>query len=300
MEVKVFLDSSNHPRFTQMLRKFAAGVRSSGDDVYECSGMYSDCDVAVIFGSWKDRDTLWHNTKRDVVSKAKNFICIEMPLVGREEVKYVGEDTWYRVGVNGFLADTGNFNNKRKPSDRWEKVQKELDVELKPYREDGNFILVTLQVPGDASLRGNVIEDWAYDVCHKIRKYSNRPILIRTPQILKTFNLDRLYQINDELSDIDYQIGEKKNLIPTLEKAWATVTYSSGMGVDSYMNGVPSFTMDKGNFAYCLGNTNLKHIESPSLPKRDQWLHNLCYAQWDEEEMESGRCWQHIRKVINE
>lgn len=298
MDVIVYTDSANHPRFKEMLHKFTRGVNTSGDSAIEQHGFYESCDVAVIFGSWKDRDTTWHNTKRDVVSKAKKFICIETPLVGRGEVKDVGDDTWYRVGVNGFLADTGNFNNKRRPSDRWEKVQKELNVEMKPYREDGKFILLTLQVPGDASLRGTVIEDWAYETSHKIRKYTNRPILIRTPQVMKTFNLDRLYQIRDELPDIDYQIGEKKNLIPTLEQAWATITYSSGMGIDSYINGVPSFTMDKGNFAYCLGNTSLRNIESPKLPKRDQWINNLCYAQWNEEEMLSGECWQHIREVL--
>ena len=298
MNVNIYTDSANHHRFASMLSKFAKGVQATGDESHLLSGGYQDGDVHIIFGSWKDRDIKHHIVKRDIVEKASNFICIETPLVGRGEVKDVGDDTWYRVGLNGFLADTGNFNNKRRPKDRWEKVQSELNVEMKPYREDGDYILLTLQVPGDASLRGRVIEDWAYETSHTIRKYTDRPILIRTPQVLKTFNLDTLYKIRDELPNIDYQVGEKKNLIPTLEQAWATVAYSSGMGVDSYLNGVPCFTMDKANFGYSLGNTSLKNIESPNLPKREQWIQNLCYAQWNEEEMEEGIVWNHMKELL--
>jgi len=297
MDVRVFLDSANHPRFTNMLHKFAAGIRASGDDVIELHGGYKPCDVAVIFGSWKDRDMPHHNVKRDVVANAKNFICIETPLVGRGEVKDVGDDDWYRVGLNGFLADTGNFNNKRRPGDRWELVQQQLNVTMDEYQQ-GENILVTLQVPGDASLRGIDINWWAYDTCHEIRKYSSRPIIIRTPQVLKTFDLDILYSIRDQLPDIDYQVGEKQTLIPTIKDSWATVTYSSGLGIDSYLAGVPSFTMDKANFAYKLGNTNLKNIEDPKLPDRKQWVHNLCYAQWSEEEMEQGIVWQHMKEIL--
>ena len=298
MNVNIYTDSANHPRFAKMLNDFAVGVKRVGDNAHLLPGKYQEADVHVIFGSWKDRDKPWHNVKRDVVAKAQKYIVIETPLVGRGEVKDVGDDVWYRVGLNGFLADTGNFNNKRRPADRWEIVQQELGVKVKPYREDGEFILLTLQVPGDASLRGLVIEDWAYETAHKIRKYTDRPILIRTPQVMKTFNLDTLYKIRDELPNIDYQVGDKQSLIPTLEKCWATIAYSSGMGIDSYINGVPCFTMDKANFAYSLGNTNLKNIESPKLPKREQWLNNLCYAQWSEQEMNEGQAWRHMKEIL--
>lgn len=297
MDVKVFTDSANHPRFASMLKKFAEGVSSSNDDVSVVGGSYQPCDVAVFFGSWKNRDMLHHIVKRDIVSKSKNFICIETPLVGRKEVKDVGDDDWYRVGLNGFLADTGNFNNKRKPSDRWEKVQKELNVTMEEYQQ-GENILVALQVPGDASLRGIDINWWCYDICHEIRKHSKRPIVIRTPQVLKTFNLDVLYSIKEQLSDIDYEIGDKENLIPSIKKSWATVAWSSGLSVDSYLAGVPSFTIDKANFAYKLGNTNLKNIENPKLPDRKQWIQNLCYAQWSEDEMQQGLVWQHMKELL--
>lgn len=298
MDVNVYIDSANDNKFVKMLSDFTIGAKRSGDNIRSVKGDYEKADVHVIFGSWKDRDVLHHNVKRSVVEKAKTFVCIETPLVGRKAVKNVGDDVWYRVGVNGFLADTGNFNNKNRPSDRWHKIKKELNVELKPYQTAGEYILVTLQVPGDASLRGCVIEEWCWEVCHTIRRYTKRPILIRTSQVPKQFNFELLNKLPDRLDNIAFQEGTKENLIPTLEQCWATVTYSSGMGIDSYINGVPSFTMDKGNFAYSLGNTSLKHIESPNLPNREQWLSNLCYAQWSEHEMQEGKVWNHLKEVL--
>ena len=298
MDVNVYIDSANDNKFVKMLSDFTIGAKRSGDNIRSVKGDYEKADVHVIFGSWKDRDVLHHNVKRSVVEKAKKFVCIETPLVGRKAVKNVGDDVWYRVGVNGFLADTGNFNNKNRPSDRWHKIKKELNVELKPYQTAGEYILVTLQVPGDASLRGCVIEEWCWEVCHTIRRYTKRPILIRTSQVPKQFNFELLNKLPDRLDNIAFQEGTKENLIPTLEQCWATVTYSSGMGIDSYINGVPSFTMDKGNFAYSLGNTSLKHIESPNLPNREQWLSNLCYAQWSEHEMQEGKVWNHLKEVL--
>ena len=298
MDVNVYIDSANDNKFVKMLSDFTIGAKRSGDNIRSVKGDYEKADVHVIFGSWKDRDVLHHNVKRSVVEKAKKFVCIETPLVGRKAVKNVGDDVWYRVGVNGFLADTGNFNNKNRPSDRWHKIKKELNVELKPYQTAGEYILVTLQVPGDASLRGCVIEEWCWEVCHTIRRNTKRPILIRTSQVPKQFNFELLNKLPDRLDNIAFQEGTKENLIPTLEQCWATVTYSSGMGIDSYINGVPSFTMDKGNFAYSLGNTSLKHIESPNLPNREQWLSNLCYAQWCEHEMQEGKVWNHIKEIL--
>ena len=111
MNVNIYTDSANHPKFVKMLNDFAVGVRRVGDNAHLLPGKYQEADVHVIFGSWKDRDKPWHNVKRDVVAKAQKYIVIETPLVGRGEVKDVGDDVWYRVGLNGFLADTGNFNN---------------------------------------------------------------------------------------------------------------------------------------------------------------------------------------------
>lgn len=301
MKVGVYLGSANHPRFRNMLEKFARGISKQDD---ECSIILDGddnpeiYDVAVIFGSWKDRPDKHHVIKNYIVKNAKQFIVCETPILGRKEVKDVGDDDWYRIGLNGFLADTGNFNNKRKSGDRWKLIQEQFDLEIKPWSQSGENILLVLQVPGDASLNGIDINQWAYDVGTEIRKYTTKPIILRAPQVPKVFNAEILQRLIDENKDIRFQKGEKDNLISTIRSCYCTVAYSSGLSVESALLGVPAFALNKSNFAYKLGNNFIKNIQNPKLANRVQWLNNLSYAQWNLDEISEGLPWLHLREIL--
>jgi multimeric flavodoxin WrbA len=77
MKVNIFTRSANDPRFEVMLRQFGQGIQACGEEVQIVNSYnYQECDVAVIFGSWKDRPHDHHVVKRDVVKRAKNFIVL--------------------------------------------------------------------------------------------------------------------------------------------------------------------------------------------------------------------------------
>lgn len=297
MKVYVFKQSANADKFDTVLNRFAKGVIASGDECDLVDGLYRPCDVAVIWGSWKNRDTVWHNVKNSVVSKAKKFIVLETPLIGRLQVKDVGDDIWFRIGVNGFLSDTGNFNNTNRPNDRWKQIQKHFNLQVKPYKK-GDNIVVALQIPGDASLRGINISKWVRDVCFKLRNHTDRPIVIRTPQIERLFDAVLLNEVFANLKDVYLEKGTKENLLPSLNSCWATVTCTSGLGIDSYIEGVPSFTDNPSSFVYSLGNNDISNIETPIYQDRDQWLSDLSYAQWNEHEIEQGLPWRHLKEIL--
>ena len=298
MKVNIYAKSANHPRFEEMLMKFATGVLDSGDDAFfSYDDKYYDCDCAVIFGSWKDRPDTHHKVKNEIVMNAKNFIVVETPLIGRGPVSDVMGDNWYRVGLNGFLADTGNFNNKHKSKDRWDIVRKNLNVELKAYNDPGEYIIVVLQLPGDASLRGASIEKWCRNVCIDIRKHTNMPIIIRTSQLTREYNkkwLDEALKV----PNVTLEKGTKDNMVPMLEKAHCAVTYSSGFAIDALVNGCPVIAMSPSSFAYEICDNTIDKITKPSRPNRDQLLFNLSYAQWHISEIENGYPWKHLRGLI--
>lgn len=290
MIVKVFTKSANDPRFVDTLHKFSEGVKASGDECKIVDHIqYEECDCAVFFGSWKDRPDAHHVVKNNIVKYANKFICLETPLLGRGPVTNVMQDDWYRIGVGGFLADTGNFNNKNRPSDRWEMISKRLGIGVKPYH-DGDIILVTLQFPQDASLRGASIEKWALEQCSSIRATTDKPIVVRTPQVQKQFDVAVIEQIAS-IPGVMFQIGSKENLSPTLERASTVVTYSSGMGIDSLINGCATVASNPASFAYEL-------CANTSTPERDQWLADLAYAQWHIDEIQDGAPWRHLREVV--
>jgi len=298
MLLNVYTGSALHAEHKNVLAAFACGAERNGIQVQMVDDEYTDADMHVIFGSWKERLDTHHKIKKSVVSQSQNFICIETALVGRQEVKEISDDRYYRVGINGFLADTANFCNKNADDDRWLKIAKDLDLHVKDYRENGDYIIVALQLPGDASLRGLKIEQWVSVVCDELRRQTDRPIIIRKPQLERVFDERTLLRTKKKYKDIRIESGSKANLMPMLSKAWCTVTYTSGFGVDSYIAGVPSFALDTGSFVYELGNTQLCDVEAPALPCRKHWLSKICYAQWSVEEMAEGDCWQNIAAYI--
>ena len=45
MNVNIYTDSANHPKFVKMLNDFAVGVRRVGDNAHLLPGKYQEADV---------------------------------------------------------------------------------------------------------------------------------------------------------------------------------------------------------------------------------------------------------------
>lgn len=296
MKVKIFLGSANNKRFADILRAFAVGI-SKYDSVEIIEGnKYSVCDCAVFFGSWKDRDQPHHNLKRDIVRKAPQFVVLETPLLGRGRVEEYMKDDWYRIGLNGFLNNTGNFNNKNRPADRWNKISTELNLQFDGWRSNNSKddpYLVALQLPGDASLQGANITEWCYRAIKSIRSYGNKPIILRTPQLKRQFDSHYWDQIF-KIPEVTLQEGTRENLFTSLRNSYCSVAYSSGLGIDSILAGTPTIAGSPASFAWPL-TSSLSVLNRPSV---HQWLNDLSYCQWSSEEIYEGFPWVHLRKVM--
>lgn len=300
LNIGIFLKSANDARFEKALKFFADGIKTTGDNpiLYDTEN-YENCDISVFFGSWKNRDKVHHNVRNEIILNSKNFICLETPLIGRCEVKDIMEDDSFRIGINGYLRDSGKFYKNNFSSERWELLKKKFNIDLLPWNnlDETAPILLALQIPGDASLRGCNISEWAYIKCLEIRTVSKRNIIIRTPQ------LDRKYEKKwiDKLKNIEnvyFQKGTKENLIPTLKMSHCSVTYTSGLAVDSLINGCPTIACNSGNFCFDICSNNVTEVEELKEFDRSQWIHNLSYCQWDLEEIKNGKAWKHLRNLL--
>ena len=299
MKVGVFLRSANHPRFEQALNFFKEGVEASGDkavlyDTHE----FEPCDVAIFFGSWKSGDIPHHNLKREIVAEAQNFIVLETPLLGRQKVRQVMQDDWFRVGLNGFLADTGTFHRDAQYGpERWDKISEHLGLVLfEPNQRPEGPIIVALQLPGDASLRGTKIEDWCVQTCRDLRAVTERPVVVRLPQIERTW--DPILNSLTDLTAVSFQRGSFENLIPTLRNAYCTVTYTSGLAIDSLLNGCPTITMNAGNFGYAISPRSPEAVPEITCPDREHWVWNLSHCQWHLSELREGSPWRQLRNLL--
>ena len=138
------------------------------------------------------------------------------------------------------------------------------------------------------------VSSWANFCVEKIRTITNRKIILREPQIKRTYNLK--YALS--FKDVFVQKGTYENKSDTLNEAWCTVTFSSGMGVESIISGCPTIAMHPSSFAFEISRSDLLNIENPKMMNRNQWLYNLAYTTWSLDEIRLGKPWMHLKLLL--
>jgi hypothetical protein len=69
--------------------------------------------------------------------------------------------------------------------------------------------------------------------------------------------------------------------------------------VAAAIEGYPIFVTDPDR-SQCqeIANTDLSQIESPQMPERQAWVERLSMFHWDFDELQSGKCWAHMRQFV--
>jgi hypothetical protein len=290
-----------------LLRFFSLGVRLAGDrnlDIRDYN--YQTTDVAVIQG-WVTENVrpTQHQLLRDTVIKKQ--IENKRYVVGVDSnlFLYANKENpfhYLRYSFNGVFPNTGIYCDTNIDPTRWKKISKNIGIELKPYRSTGNHILLCLQRNGGWSMGNYDVQDWAIQTIQQIRKYSNRPIVLRGHPGDKAAReyLDpkspkcRLKGIsNIYFSSFD------RSLVQDLQNCWAAVNHNSSPVVGALIEGIPIFVTDPDK-SQCkeVANVDLSQIENPQMPDRQQWVERLSMFHWNFDELRSGECWAHMKNFV--
>lgn len=296
---------NNNPAKPEMLKAFAQGVNAAGDSgiIHETMN-YVDCDVAVLQGFVHEHGkTAPHLAFRQLVHqkntvKPKRCVIIDSNMFSYATGVF-NDSKLIRFSFDGVFPNTGDYcNHDVETPEHWERIRKNYNLEIKPYREKGKHILICLQRNGGWSMRGEPVIEWLEKTLQVIRSHSDRPIRVRCHPGDKTFlrqgPLIR-QKFNVELSP------PTKTLLEDLHKCHAMVVKNSSPTVAALMNGVPVFATDPD---YCqagsMAETDLTKINTPYFPEREKWIWKLCASHWNIEELRNGDCWRHMRKYVNQ
>jgi hypothetical protein len=236
---------------------------------------YEPSEIAVVFGVEKGAvEFSKHrgNIMRWQKERGGRTLVLETGYIKRGD----DEDSYYAAGFDG-LNGNADFRNRNMPSDRFE----ELGIELKPWREDGEYILLCGQVPWDASVQHTDHVGWLSSAVEGIRKNTGKPVIFRPHPKGPDFNLPHTTKSTGTLES-------------ELEGAFAHVSFNSNSGVDAVLAGVPTFTGSRDAMADEVSNRNFLYLGNPMMPDRKQWANNIAYTQWTLEEMAEGKAWAHL------
>lgn len=289
-----------------LLRFFAQGARVSGDSVTDVNTHdYFKTDVAVIQGWIAPGQTITpHGDLRTRVIQTQ--LSRSKYVVGVDSNLFLYANTtnpmhYLRYSFNGVFPSTGIYCDSIVNPERWQKISKNLNLTLKDYRKDGGHILLCMQRNGGWSMGGLDNQDWAIKTIAEIRKYSDRPIVVRLhPGDKET---KRIIKAGGPLCKIKFDYGvilsQNESLVEDLKGCWAAVNHNSSPVVGAAIEGYPIFVTDPSK-SQCkdIANIDLSQIENPQLPDRLLWAQRLSMFHWNFDELNSGECWNHMKQFI--
>jgi len=284
------------PHKVEVLKCFIQGVISSGDNGIAHSGSnIINADVGVIQGWVHDGSA---NSPHLLVRRAvasnkynKHTIIIDSNLFNYKDKDH--PTGYLRYSMDGVFPTTGNYFWDAPDPGRWQQISRDLGITLKDWRTSGQHILICTQRNGGWSMKGLNVNRWLESTVSEIRKYTDRPIIVRGHPG------DKAAKNYLKSQKGRYTISANEYILDDFRNAWAVITYNSTPAVAASIEGIPAFITDPApqtSQAYSVANYDLSRIENPDFKERQQWIERLSMCHWNLEEVRNGRSWNHIKK----
>ena len=257
---------------TPIFTAFAHSLVAAGHDV-----VWNDpvCDVDVIWSVlWNGRmagnKAIWEAAR----ARSKPVVVLEVGGIKR--------GTTWKVGLNGinrdaFFGDVGNDSRRCNL----------FDLRLKPWRTDGEFILIAGQHERSEQWRDQPrMSRWVMETIENIQAHTDRPILFRPHPRCPLPDIEKEYKnvyrqdprkIDGTYDDFDMQFNN----------IYCTISWTSNPGIHSVIEGVPAYT-STSSLAWDVSIKSLTNINNPPTPDRQQWLNDYAWTEFTVEEISQG------------
>jgi hypothetical protein len=232
-----------------------------------------DADAAVIWsvlwnGRMKENQRVWNHYR----SQNKPVFVLEVGALNRGRL--------WKVSVNG-INGSALFGPTGMDSAR----RNSIGINLKPWHQSDEIILCIQHALSQQWEGMPSTNQWVENNINEIRKFTDRKIIIRS-------HPRWTYQSKQVFKNVEIQHprpnNESINFKNSLNSAWAIISWNSNPGVVAALEGVPVF-VGPASLAQPVGNSNLKNIESPLMPDREQWANDLAYTEWSVDEILAGK-----------
>ena len=276
---------------TEAFTNLKTAVKQSS---FEYTDNCDEADVVFVFGSITQRKLDTERARRILKHRKEGKLIMALdsglfsPYI--RNATNNSETRFFRIGL-GDITGEGNFLNDNSNKERYEWFKKAYNFEEKePTTEIDKPILFILQSEkGWQYDNQEPYYSWAQKVVVRIRNITDRRIILRAHP-----NTDRnpTEWIRRGHSNIEITYGDRgrATVIDAIRKSSSVVTHSSSAAVESIVEGIPTFALDRRCVAYDACSTDLTgliHPEDFNWKKREQILYNWSMTSWSTEEMKN-------------
>jgi hypothetical protein len=280
------------------------GAARCGDNATTTmSQTYEPCDVAAIIGNAFDsnpsKTRLPHYKVRKMVMDTQRQLGKYWLSIDSNVFIYknrANPHKYLRYSFNGVFPATGIYCNDHPGDENWVNIRRDYNMDLAPWRQTGEHVLICLQRPMGWSMRGQNLMEWLDNTFLQIRKHTDRPVKLRWhPGDWKNF------PVGVDLSKFNAVMSpQERHITEDLKNCWAVVCHNSTPSSVAVIEGVPAFITDDPGYCQAgeVSNTDLSKIENPVMPDRSHWIKKLAQCHWSFQDLQSGRCWAHMRQWV--
>jgi hypothetical protein len=199
---------------------------------------------------------------------------------GYIRTRQAGARVWeyWRIALDAHQPTDTTLMRAKMGPERWDG----LGLKIEPWRKHGRQIVIAGSSAKYHDFYG--LPDpttWARELFATIRQHSDRPVIYRPKPSWK----DAVPIAGTAWSGGDETIKD------ALWGAHCVITHGSNACFEAAIMGVPSVVLGDA-VARPISSTDIASIERPEMGKREQWLHNLAWHQFTEDEMRSGLVWR--------
>jgi len=222
-------------------------------------------------------DTVWglgsgnFNIVKSCILEKKNWIYTDMPYWNRFNPNNPSGTYHWRICVNGVHCNKiFDFPNDRSKH-----------IELKEWKHEGEYILVA---PSSDTIHRYLNKpNWTDDTIKKLKNITDMPIKVR-PKPRKNGTS------GPYVADTP--------LIEDLRNAKYVITSCSMVGVESIIEGIPTFCEPQAGCAP-VSNTDIFSLE-PRFVDRQKWINTLSYHQWTPAEIQNGTFFSNFKNIYGD
>lgn len=258
MKLKAYCAIRDQPVYRREV--FVAGLKAAGYDVQplHCIGSGKPGEVLVI---WNRYGGL-HETASRFEKNGGTVLVAENAYLGNDR----SNRTRYAIARGGHNGQGEWYCGG---PERWQN----LGIALKPWRQEGEHVLVC---PNRSFGRPGYImpSNWPEVVIANLRTLTKRPIRLR------------LHPGNSP---------PKTPLSQDLKNAWAVVIWSSSVGCEALVEGIPVLCLSPAWILKSVTSPDLRNINDPPLLDRLPGFEKLAWAQWHIDEIASGEPFHYLR-----
>jgi hypothetical protein len=251
---------------------FTRGAKSLGHDV-AWNDPVSDVDViwSVLWnGRMAPNKNIWERN----LAQSKPTLVLEVGGIKR--------GTTWKVGLNGINRDA-YFG----PGDNDSTRSSSLGLSVKPWRTNGEFILIAGQHEKSEQWRNQPrMSRWVMETIESIQAHTDRPILFRPHPRCRLDAIETQYK-NVYRQDPRQLPGTYDDFDINFKNVYCTVSWTSNPGIHSVINGIPAYT-STSSLAWDVSIKSLTNLDNPPLPDRQQWLNDYAWTEFTVEEIASG------------